>query len=671
MKGKLFPGSTSIYDDEAKVIYDYFSKAADKIISEEDRVNVILDTVKSNIKEQKKKNTIRFVVSFLFFVALLIMAFYALIKGEIESTNGIAILICLLVSIVFLVGFSLNGKSSIKKLEERKATYEKEFSNIKRDYNIAKLGTAYVPVAERIPFDDKSLTVDYSGSVPNEVFDLKILNDTKAFEEDVNSFIEVLENIPKVDSVASDVLDTSDYSSSIQEVPKSGFTHAVTESLDKISADINNVKDFHVSLPVISPDSQNMEFIQECGVLNPEEYPVIDVFDVSDIKPKVDIFYDIYKERKNNSTTGNEKAIASFVELIGKKFQSFFSDKMFSCTAVLQYNDNIFANVLKSPYRNYSPKLEAENLQTIREMSFDFNDMKESYRPFKLKESSLLKFDLYSNSWIDETGAHFSVPFSISQIQQEIFMPIVSSLMDENSEERLAIYERINSQKLDYLNKWHTETQDFYGRNRDTSDQLKSEILKSLSEYNTAYASWRSMKDTIDRMDGQQAIDMRDGEVRQVEGLKSQVLTEASLLNQNFEKIREEFDEYMERLQDDIDEKAGDFGHVKFFEAFLYAEEAKKMVDSIDALSSMDDEHKDIARISPYLAKYGTIPPKPSVDSEIYNILTQKLDGGDDTNSIANSDDTEKADESLNDCPAEIELEDTEDKDSLGDDDEE
>ena len=59
MKGKLFPGSTSIYDDEAKVIYDYFSKAADKIISEEDRVNVILDTVKTNIKEQKKKKTIQ------------------------------------------------------------------------------------------------------------------------------------------------------------------------------------------------------------------------------------------------------------------------------------------------------------------------------------------------------------------------------------------------------------------------------------------------------------------------------------------------------------------------------------------------------------------------------------------------------------------------------------
>ena len=283
------------------------------------------------------------------------------------------------------------------------------------------------------------------------------------------------------------------------------------------------------------------------------------------------------------------------------------------------------------------------------------------------KESSILKFDLYSNSWIDETGAHFAVPFSISQIQQEIFMPIVSSLMNENSEERFAIYERINTQKLDYLNKWHTETQDFYGRNRDTSDQLKSEILKSLSEYNTAYASWRSMKDTIERMDGQQAIDMRNGEVRQVEGLKSQVLTEASLLNQNFEKIREEFDDYMERLQDDIDEKAGDFGHVKFFEAFLYAEEAKKMVDSIDALSSMNDEQRDIARISPYLAKYGTIPPKPSVDSEIYNILTQKLDG-DDIHFFADSCDPEEAEESIYDRPVEI---DPEDMDSLGDDDKE
>ena len=45
MKGKLFPDSICIYDDEAKVIYDYFSKAADKIISEEDRVNNNLNIV--------------------------------------------------------------------------------------------------------------------------------------------------------------------------------------------------------------------------------------------------------------------------------------------------------------------------------------------------------------------------------------------------------------------------------------------------------------------------------------------------------------------------------------------------------------------------------------------------------------------------------------------------
>ena len=172
MKGKLFPDSICIYDDEAKVIYDYFSKVADKIISEEDRVNSNLDIVNSDIKAQKKKNTIRFVVSSLFFVAMLISAFFVHFQRETEPAIREAILLFLLISIVFLAGFSISGKLSIKKLEERKAIYEKEFSNIKRDYNISKLGTAYVPVAERIPFDDKSLTVDYSGSVPNEVFDL-------------------------------------------------------------------------------------------------------------------------------------------------------------------------------------------------------------------------------------------------------------------------------------------------------------------------------------------------------------------------------------------------------------------------------------------------------------------------------------------------------------------
>ena len=71
------------------------------------------------------------------------------------------------------------------------------------------------------------------------------------------------------------------------------------------------------------------------------------------------------------------------------------------------------------------------------------------------------------------------------------------------------------------------------------------------------------------------------------------------------------------------------------------------------------------------MAKYVTIPPKPSVDSEVYSILTQKLDGGDIINSFADSDGMQEAEESLNDRPVENELEDSKDKDSFCNDDEE
>ena len=382
--------------------------------------------------------------------------------------------------------------------------------------------------------------------------------------------------------------------------------------------DLTNVERTSVSIPIIPPQSENMAFLKSFGADETGDLPVIDIFDTSSIDSRLDIFYSIYKNRQENRNTGDEKALESLIRFIGVSTQTLTTAKLNCCSAILDYNNGLFANVLKSPYNNYSAKLEAETIDEIRAMNFNFADMTETYRPFKFKESSMMKFDLYSNCWVDETGTRSMLPFSMHQIQVDIFMPIINALMEENRIERRKIYEKVQEQKLGYLNKWHTETQDFYGRNRDTADQLKTNIIEAISTYNASYATWKAIKDTIAQMDAQQSL--LGGEVKTEDTAASMVLS-AEQVNQNFKALEEDFESYMERLQDDIDEKADAFGTVTFFEAYLYASEAQKAVNANSNISKMGPRELKIANVSPYLAQYGTIPPQPSVEDELMQSL--------------------------------------------------
>ena len=38
MTGKIFPESNNIYQDQAKILFNYYSQAAEKIVAEEERI---------------------------------------------------------------------------------------------------------------------------------------------------------------------------------------------------------------------------------------------------------------------------------------------------------------------------------------------------------------------------------------------------------------------------------------------------------------------------------------------------------------------------------------------------------------------------------------------------------------------------------------------------------
>ena len=58
MTGKIFPESSNIYQDQARVLFNYYRKAAEKIVGEEERIEGLiaaLEKEKSTKQEQLSK----------------------------------------------------------------------------------------------------------------------------------------------------------------------------------------------------------------------------------------------------------------------------------------------------------------------------------------------------------------------------------------------------------------------------------------------------------------------------------------------------------------------------------------------------------------------------------------------------------------------------------------
>lgn len=623
MQGRLYPESSSIYQDEAKILYDYFSKAADKIIEEEDKVTSEKHKLSDELESQKKgKNS--FIIKW-FFIIFLSLAMIILLRVVFANMSELLsfFYIFLPVSIIYMIfGVREKDKRIVEKENELKAK-EEEFDKIRRDYSVGKLGVSYVPVARSVPVGDESIVVDLSGNVKSEEFKLHEFEDEAKFHSDTDKLRAVMASVPYVDSRNEDEqIDTSGDSLSMQEIPAYDYLSKLRNGMNELEKDLEKIEEISVSLPLITPESPDMEFIRTCGTTSPDDYPVINVFDEEKIDKSIKVFEHLYQERKEDKMTGSEKSLSSFIDLMADGIEMLSKEKMYSSSALLEYNGNILSNVLKSPYRCYSPRLEEEELSSLREMNFNFADMADSFSPFHFKESSTMKFDLFSDTWVDETGWHTAYPFQMGEIQEEIFMPIVDALMKDNASERRKLYEKVESEKLSYLNKWQTETQDFYGRNRDTSDTLKANILENLAKYNSAYSNWKGIKDTIERMEKQEGSDLESGKVEQAEGTGAAILVSKDVFNKKFSDQEADFDGYMERLVEDIEEKASEFAHVKYFEAYLYADDAHKSAVALSEIPVLMKDNPSLAKISPYVAKYGDMPPHPDVSQEAMSLLS-------------------------------------------------
>ena len=86
MQGRLYEASASIYDDEARILFDYFSKAADDIIKKEDEVQAKIDGAKEQLAKQEKARRGTWIKSLVFLVLAIALCVYCAIDFGLTTT---------------------------------------------------------------------------------------------------------------------------------------------------------------------------------------------------------------------------------------------------------------------------------------------------------------------------------------------------------------------------------------------------------------------------------------------------------------------------------------------------------------------------------------------------------------------------------------------------------
>lgn len=638
MTGKIFKESANIYDDEARILFDYYKKAAEKIVGEEIEIEEKLknaENKKNSSAARQKKAKIGLIVSaclggaaligtVISFVFIFTVGYnpHIEILGYILSILTLSALIALTVSLVK----KHSAKKDFEDYEKNIKSLKEANNNIRRDYKVTKMGVAYVPVATRVPFEGKSFVVDHTGAMQNTDFSLSVLRQPKELQDSLNRLESNLDNIPVVEGNAdAEQIDTSAYSKSVQSVTMHDYMGNIDREVRNISYLLTDSDKRSVSLPVVPPESDEDKFLKEYATTDTNGKPVVKVFNTEGFESKLNDFSSISEMKKSleeSSGSGDSNYFKSLIKKLGDSVQIVSKLKTSSTTSLLDYTNSILSAVLKAGYNQYSPELEAEELSRIRDTNFNYQDCVETYKPFELKESSKVRYDIYQKNWVAEDGTRTIMPFGINQIEEEVLMPLINNLMNETRVERLKIYSNIKDQKLSYLNKWHQDVEAAFRDNRKTGQDLITQITNAYAEYSTAHNTYLSYKQTQDAMSTAKSsgqITEADVEVKEVSDGQSEAIKEIEDKVESCKEIGDAFQLYMRNLQADINAASEKFGFVEYFEGSLRDGESKKVADSIvpENLKNLDERRKKIIPVNSYFATYADLPPEPSTEPEL------------------------------------------------------
>lgn len=105
----------------------------------------------------------------------------------------------------------------------------------------------------------------------------------------------------------------------------------------------------------------------------------------------------------------------------------------------------------------------------------------------------------------------------------------------------------------------------------------------------------------------------------------TETLAAFELQSQEFQKTQSSFEEYMERLKDDIDQKAERFGHIEYYDAKLRDGYSNEVAVAAGEVSKLEERRKDLAEVNPLFAKTSELPPKPSVENITFEHISLNL----------------------------------------------
>lgn len=582
--GRIFPDSENIYQDQAKILFNYYRRAAEKIVEEEERIEkeiVELQEEKSQLEVQKSKLWMWFLTVILFFV-------YFIKKSGIEK--------------------------QIESIDGRIAQFQLMHGRIFRGYAVTKLGVGYVPVADQVKYEDKSFIVDYTGTVSDSEVTLSQPRQNDLLIKTINRVDELANRAPVVETnTQTETIETDDYSLSIQEITQNDYLGALDRSLRTISYCMDDLNTTSVSLPLVLDGSQELDDLHAYGTTDlPAGAPVVPVFDSGRFRAAIGHFEEINRLKKSLSTETQqfEDVLKSLMVTIAGSVQAVSALKVASVDKVVMESNKLLYRILKAPYNHYSPTLEFEEIERIRNEKFDFSEDVQGYEPFNLRPSSRVRFNPVAGIWTAEDGSVTNVPFGVHQLYEEIVAPVVQNLMAETRIERLRIYNHIKDQKLSYLNKWHQDTDAFYRANRAESADIVNLMQESLREYVSSYNTLVALQRTEESMSASGSL---DAAVVESSDNAAQSLLAFEAQSQEFQRVQADFEDYMDRLKEDIDLKAEKFGHVEYYDAKLRDGYSNEVATAACEVQDMDPRRRDLAGVNPLLAKNSNLPPQPTV----------------------------------------------------------
>lgn len=641
--GKIFKDSTNVFQDEAKILFEYYMRAAESIVAQEERVEGEIKALEDDRAkvEALKSDTWKWLLT--------IVAFF-----------------------MYFVRNSRYGKQ-IAAINAQIDKKRKEHQAIFRDYKVTKVGVVYVPLARRVAYEGKSFVVDFAGLVPQSTVSFSMSRQSALLSNTVSQLDSLTKEAPVVESSNEpERIPTDDYSLSIQEVNEGDYLGKIDRSLRTISFCLSDVEVKSVELPLVPNEGDYCDFLREYATSHTGGHPEVRIFDTSRYDAQIDEFAKINSLKADMASDSEqfEDILKHIMLSMAKSVQTISAMKLASTGKIVAKSNDLLLKILKSPYNHYSPLLEAEEIRRIRNEKFDYADSIQGYEPFKLRESSRVKLNLFADEWVAEDNSRASVPFGVHQIYEEIVAPMVQRLMAENRVERIKIYGQIHDQKLSYLNKWHQDVDAFYRSNHAEGADIINNMQQTLSEYVEAYNTLAQLQKTLDSMTADDAT--LDDATVQATDESAETIAAFELQAQEFKKAQDDFSDYMDRLQEDIALKAETFGHVEFYDARLQDGYSNSVAVAASEVPSLDDRRKPIAAANPLLAKEADMLPQPKADDVLFehlslNLPSLALNALDDVSKVASMSLAETDDEDDDGDPAdgdEAEFDDSESDDS-------